>query len=532
MSPTKTRHRHGKPSKFERHNPVSGFALDKRGQPKQTKIGQNSAHTKQSTTDLSAELKNKNSTPEETLNVMTEAHFSKHGQPNSSQEGTVNGKPMDAEPDWNPDDIFSQRRIGFADDLALLATTEAPKVNGLRGFDAESETLREMTQKSLEHINSWCKENGLSLSALKTYSAMFTWRRNWRDRLSKPLQIDGAEIEIRNSTKFLGVTLDSKLFWNEHIDQKCLKGQSFAELEQDQQTSSLNIYTSFATEIPVPNDYREPGTSEDTIMCYIDGSILNNRVDSSSYKGYLGNGKAGELATKGSGNNEAQGVTLPVPRTVWKNALRKRGHRKIRERLKDMPLHFRSVWRPSYTKFLSDLEKIKLRAATQYLTGNCELNYHLNKYKTQSISKICPHCSMEEETMNHFIGQCPMWFNRRGRFFNCYYSSISEIANRFPLRKIVGYICSTNQPTVIAKAKSGTFGAKKKCKKIHDRGEQKAALALSHNGTHKVLTSTWRCAKYNPPTKFMCHIYLTLADNSLTLGTQPHNHSADGSLPA
>ena len=46
------------------------------------------------------------------------------------------------------------------------------------------------------------------------------------------------------------------------------------------------------------------------------------------------------------------------------------------------------------------------------------------------------------------------------------------------------------------------------------------------------LTSTWRCAKYNPPTKCKCHIYLTLADNSLTLGTQPHNHSADGSAPA
>ena len=61
------------------------------------------------------------------------------------------------------------------------------------------------------------------------------------------------------------------------------------------------------------------------------------------------------------------------------------------------------------------------------------------------LMKICPHCSMEEETINHFIGQCPMWFNRRGRFFNCYYTSVSEIADHFPLRKIVGYICSTNR---------------------------------------------------------------------------------------
>ena len=135
----------------------------------------------------------------------------------------------------------------------------------------------------------------------------------------------------------------------------------------------------------------------------------------------------------------------------------------MRDRLKDMPPHFRTVWRPSHTKSLSNLDKNKLRAATQYLTGHCELNYHLNKYlyRPQNISKICPHCSMEEETMNHFIGQCPMWFNRRGRFwlathlspraraftcgltssikgrfFNCYYTSISEVGlllNRSPI---------------------------------------------------------------------------------------------------
>ncbi|KAL5246660.1 hypothetical protein ACHWQZ_G018767 [Mnemiopsis leidyi] len=126
-----------------------------------------------------------------------------------------------------------------------------------------------------------------------------------------------------------------------------------------------------------------------------------------AHKVYLGNEKADELANKGSGDNEAESVTLPVPRTVWKNALRQRSHRKIRERWKDMPPHFRTVWRESYTKSLSNLGKNKLRAATQYLTGHCELNYHLKENQLQSISKICPHCSMEEEIMNHFIGQCP-----------------------------------------------------------------------------------------------------------------------------
>ena len=115
-----------------------------------------------------------------------------------------------------------------------------------------------------------------------------------------------------------------------------------------------------------------------------------------AHKGYLGNEKADDLAKRGSGDIEAQSVTLPVPRTVWKNALRQRSHRKMRERLKDLPPHFKTVWRESHTKSLPNLGKNKLRTATQYLTGHCELNYHLNKYKPQSISKTCPHCSMED----------------------------------------------------------------------------------------------------------------------------------------
>ena len=61
-----------------------------------------------------------------------------------------------------------------------------------------------------------------------------------------------------------------------------------------------------------------------------------------AHRGYLGNKKAGELAMKGSEDNEARNVDLPVPRTVWKNALRQRSHWEMREKLNDMPPHFRT----------------------------------------------------------------------------------------------------------------------------------------------------------------------------------------------
>ena len=56
--------------------------------------------------------------------------------------------------------------------------------------------LREVTQKSLNSINQWFKHSGLKLSQLKTHCVMFTIRRNWS--FSKPLKVDGAEIEVQN----------------------------------------------------------------------------------------------------------------------------------------------------------------------------------------------------------------------------------------------------------------------------------------------------------------------------------------------
>ena len=109
---------------------------------------------------------------------------------------------------------------GFADDLSLIATL-ASSSNGKGGFDAD--TLREITQKSLNSIDEWCKENGLKISALKTHSVMFTWKRKWK--FSVPLKFDNDIMEMKSSTRFLGVTLDSKLTWNEHIINQCKKAK-------------------------------------------------------------------------------------------------------------------------------------------------------------------------------------------------------------------------------------------------------------------------------------------------------------------
>ena len=66
------------------------------------------------------------------------------------------------------------------------------------------------------------------------------------------------------------------------------------------------------------------------------------------------------------------------------------------------------------------------RTATHLITGHCGLNKHLyNMNKT--TTKECPLCGHYEETVNHFLGQCPALAQTRGQYFNDYYLSVNDI---------------------------------------------------------------------------------------------------------
>ena len=65
-------------------------------------------------------------------------------------------------------------------------------------------------------LNKWFRANGLSLNFSKTNYVHFTTKRN----MSVNLKIGFNNNLITNSsyTKFLGVTMDNTLSWNNHID--------------------------------------------------------------------------------------------------------------------------------------------------------------------------------------------------------------------------------------------------------------------------------------------------------------------------
>ncbi|HIF39375.1 MAG TPA: hypothetical protein EYQ69_09405 [Gemmatimonadetes bacterium] len=165
-----------------------------------------------------------------------------------------------------------------------------------------------------------------------------------------------------------------------------------------------------------------------------------------AHRGYEGNEKADSLAKKGSKNIDSNAVSLPIPKVIGNSALRRRTTRKTETSWNKLPpSHTKRMWRNKFTKEIPKLNRGNLRRATQFLTGHAALNYHLNKYKPDKISPTCPHCLAEEETVGHFMGQCPKWSAQRSALFDSFYLSASDIVDNFTLTEILHYINDTRR---------------------------------------------------------------------------------------
>jgi hypothetical protein len=60
----------------------------------------------------------------------------------------------------------------------------------------------------------WCQDNNLSLNVIKTKDLIVDYRK--RRAKQGPINIDGAEVELVESFKFLGVHITNKLPWSKH----------------------------------------------------------------------------------------------------------------------------------------------------------------------------------------------------------------------------------------------------------------------------------------------------------------------------
>jgi len=76
-----------------------------------------------------------------------------------------------------------------------------------------------MSNVELDKRSEWFKSNRLSLNSKKTNYILFSPKYKCRQQLinSFTIQIDGKTIDRVENARFLGVYIDEKLQWNEHI---------------------------------------------------------------------------------------------------------------------------------------------------------------------------------------------------------------------------------------------------------------------------------------------------------------------------
>lgn len=92
----------------------------------------------------------------------------------------------------------------FADDTAILATDKS--VN---------QTVNNL-QTAMNKIHNWTQRWRIKLNETKSTHINFTYKKV----VSLQIYIDGHAIPITNTAKYLGMTLDVKLKWNEHVKKK------------------------------------------------------------------------------------------------------------------------------------------------------------------------------------------------------------------------------------------------------------------------------------------------------------------------
>ena len=81
--------------------------------------------------------------------------------------------------------------------------------------------IENKARNTMNQIIAWCTKNGLKISHLKT--KIIYWSRSNQKEHPKVLIVDKTEYKLSKSVKYLGVTIDNKLNWNEHIEKSIAK---------------------------------------------------------------------------------------------------------------------------------------------------------------------------------------------------------------------------------------------------------------------------------------------------------------------
>jgi Reverse transcriptase (RNA-dependent DNA polymerase) len=102
--------------------------------------------------------------------------------------------------------ILNRYNLGgciFADDVTLAATGEINRI---------ASTI----QNALDDINNWAKKEGLKFNVSKYHAILFKQRQK-QSQLLLPIFLDNQLIAYKPNIRYLGVTLNDRLRWTDHL---------------------------------------------------------------------------------------------------------------------------------------------------------------------------------------------------------------------------------------------------------------------------------------------------------------------------
>ena len=90
--------------------------------------------------------------------------------------------------------------------------------------------------------------------------------------------------------------------------------------------------------------------------------------------------------------------------------------------------------------------RTRYRTGICIITGNIGLNKHLHRISiNRSDTSNCPNCTDTEETVAHYIGQCPAYSRIRGDIIGTYFDSINNIMDNNNIDLIINFALKTKR---------------------------------------------------------------------------------------
>ena len=159
-----------------------------------------------------------------------------------------------------------------------------------------------------------------------------------------------------------------------------------------------------------------------------------------------GNEQADELAKLGTTSNTT--LACPIPHSYIKTKIDEKVSKlNLEDWIENTPQHNKMLLGKKPHNIIKNLNtslitsRNNYRTAVHLITGHCALNKHLNNIR-KSDTSACPNCGHDEETVSHFLGQCPATAQLRGKFFRDYYLPVNDIMDHYHITSIINY---TNQ---------------------------------------------------------------------------------------